>query len=440
MTEILPSTGVLALACVLGVYFIRRFGPSERAVLTVSLFAHLLAAFAQIWITYGFYGSGDMTTYFMYGEILADLIRHDVSRFLPEVTKLFFQEDANLPVAVLGAGSATGTMSAVAGLFFLILGNSKYASCILVASSAFFGKLALYTVARKHFSSKLRPHAAACVLLIPSTVYWSSGMIKEAVAFAALGVLVRGLHLIIESGRLSVGFLTAAPAAVVIGLVKPYVLFPLAVGAGFWFYCYRAMSRRRAGFRPLYVGLSVAAAAGGVALLSVLFPRYSMDNIAAEAAMLQQVGAEVDGGSNYQIADAQRRSLLGQLGFAPVALFTALLRPVIFEARNLLMFLSSLETTLLTLLFVRILALRSWLRVWRSVVREPFLIFSGIFALLFATAVGLASTNLGTLSRYRIPLMPFFALTLLGMWYGPRSRTESPPQRKRHPSPRLDRY
>ncbi|MCA1554934.1 MAG: hypothetical protein LC737_11195, partial [Chloroflexi bacterium] len=35
-----------------------------------------------------------------------------------------------------------------------------------------------------------------------------------------------------------------------------------------------------------------------------------------------------------------------------------------------------------------------------------------IFTLLFALLVGPATPNLGTLSRYRVPLMPFFIGTL----------------------------
>jgi hypothetical protein len=35
--------------------------------------------------------------------------------------------------------------------------------------------------------------------------------------------------------------------------------------------------------------------------------------------------------------------------------------------------------------------------------------------LLFGTGVGLATTNLGTLMRYRMPLIPFFAMLLVAL-------------------------
>ena len=45
--------------------------------------------------------------------------------------------------------------------------------------------------------------------------------------------------------------------------------------------------------------------------------------------------------------------------------------------------------------------------------KTPFLVFCLVFVITFGLAVGLASTNLGTLSRYRAPLLPFFAVLLL---------------------------
>jgi hypothetical protein len=48
-----------------------------------------------------------------------------------------------------------------------------------------------------------------------------------------------------------------------------------------------------------------------------------------------------------------------------------------------------------------------------QLVTRPFLGFCAVFVLLFGTGVGLATTNLGTLVRYRMPLIPFFAVLLV---------------------------
>ena len=106
-------------------------------------------------------------------------------------------------------------------------------------------------------------------------------------------------------------------------------------------------------------------------------------------------------------------SLAGRLAYAPAALVFALFRPTLFEVRDLLILANSVETTLLSLLFLRMVLTRNLRNVRRQVIEDPFLVFCIVFVVAFGTAVGLASTNVGTLSRYRAPLLPFFVALLL---------------------------
>jgi hypothetical protein len=94
-------------------------------------------------------------------------------------------------------------------------------------------------------------------------------------------------------------------------------------------------------------------------------------------------------------------------------LLTSLFRPALFEVRNPLMLANALETTVLTFLFVRIFFTRNLGSVRRQIANDPFLVFCVVFVIAFGIAVGLTSTNLGTLSRYRSPILPFFAVLLL---------------------------
>ena len=47
------------------------------------------------------------------------------------------------------------------------------------------------------------------------------------------------------------------------------------------------------------------------------------------------------------------------------------------------------------------------------VARSPFLFSAVVFCGVFGLGVGLATANLGTMSRYRAPMMPFYVTTLL---------------------------
>ena len=62
---------------------------------------------------------------------------------------------------------------------------------------------------------------------------------------------------------------------------------------------------------------------------------------------------------------------------------------------------------------LRFLLRESLSKAMARVRNSPVLMFCATFVVTLGIAVGLATTNLGTLSRYRMPLVPFFATLLL---------------------------
>ena len=133
---------------------------------------------------------------------------------------------------------------------------------------------------------------------------------------------------------------------------------------------------------------------------------------------MQEVGARTEGGSNYAIGNPEETSLLGQLVFTPVALLTSLFRPFLFEAHNVVAAINGLEMTVVLWLWIRIVWIHGLRGSWRLLRRSPVLVFCVAFVVLFGLGVGLATTNLGTLSRYRVPMMPLYLLILAMLWPG----------------------
>jgi hypothetical protein len=70
------------------------------------------------------------------------------------------------------------------------------------------------------------------------------------------------------------------------------------------------------------------------------------------------------------------------------------------------------ETLVITILVFRLVRNNPAGLVQR-VRQSPALMFCAVFVMTFGVAVGLSTLNLGTLSRYRIPMMPFFFVLLL---------------------------
>jgi len=391
---------------------------------------HVGFACAQVPIAYSFYGGSDVFMYFSYGEILAQMMERDPLHVIPEVTALLLHNPHRLPINIIGAGTATGSMSALAAWSFYLIGPSKYAAGIAFAMLSLCGKIALYRVFRANVDSDFRWLVAIATLFVPSFVFWSSGLIKEAVAIAGFGWAIFGIHLWIEEGRAIPGWLLMVAGAVPILLFKAYILFPLVLAGGSWYYWARSLKRGRVRIRPAYVAIAGVLGVGGIALLGQYFPEYAPDTFSGRTYALQEIGRGMGGGSNYALSGEIPTTFAGQLAYSPAALLTSLFRPAIFEVRNLLMLASAVETTVLTVLFVRIPLTRSLRSVRRQIMDDPFLVFCAVFVIAFGIAVGLTSTNLGTLSRYRIPILPFFAVLLFVLGRPHRARSPAKDVRK----------
>jgi hypothetical protein len=196
-------------------------------------------------------------------------------------------------------------------------------------------------------------------------------------------------------------------------LVKAYILFAFALAVAAWIYASRTWRGRVPTLRPLNLALWVALALGALSLLGKLFPQYAMDALSDQAAYYQDMGQQVRGGSSYELIAPQDASLAVQLLYAPLALITSLYRPFIFEGSNPQTFINALETTTLLWMSLYVLTKIPFKTWWGALLSSPLSIFSLLFVASFGVAVGLMTTNLGTLSRYRVPLVPFFASLLV---------------------------
>lgn len=201
-----------------------------------------------------------------------------------------------------------------------------------------------------------------------------------------------------------------------IAYTKPYILIAGLVAMAALDVLRRLNRSRNVLAVPVLVVFGLVLTAGIVIALGELFERFAVDNLVDEAARLQGSSRTTTGGTDYSLGDPSERTLLGQLAFAPLALATALFRPFFFEVRGALPLLNAMETLVFALLFIRWLA-QERSKVLKSLISEPWLGFSAAFTLVLGLGVGLSTTNLGTLSRYRMPLVPFFLLVLL---IGPR--------------------
>ena len=383
-----------------------------RDFAVMSVAGHLAATIGMAWLVVNQLG-GDMLRYEKDGAELANLMWRD-SRMVGEVMNLFFQVDHMLPRRLVGAGTSTGSMVALSAFVTSIVGTGIIVVASVFSAASYLCRLLLFKVARRWFPAVRPDYVFYAIMLVPSVMVWSSGIFKEAVAVSGICLLVWGFDVLMARTRLFAAAMAIFVGCWAIYLFKTFFLVPFALALGLQIYASRASARGGGKWSFGFGQLIFGAALGifGLVALSSVVPQLSIQQLSEQASHLQQIGQSVRGGSSYSLTDILPNTAFEQMAYAPVAIFTSLYRPLLVEAKNAIMVVNSLETTFLMVTSMLLLRGR-WSDRLAIVTRSPALLFCMVFVLATGLGVGLATTNLGTLSRYRMPLVPLFALILV---------------------------
>lgn len=400
-----PLVGVLVLLLAL-----RSMDRMERRLVLLGFGMHIAGTFALALYSERIFTRGaDMIGYLMTGKQIAFVIDTNPIRWGLETIKLALQLDNDLPVEVLLPGTSTGTMSAVSGLLTWMVGDAPSGVCLLISFLAFWGSVALYRAVRWNLEPFEREPALVGILLMPSAVFWTSGVVKEALVVGFMGILCKGLSDLLAHRRL-VGLVPLLLGIAGVVISKPYVLVALLIATGGWFY-----AKRTGRIHFAYKLVVSAAIAGGLVAIARYFPEFSPEKIFESVSRSQSnFSLSTDAGSNIAFGDeGAPTSLGGQLKWAPIGLMNSLARPFLFEVRNAPMLLAASEMTLVVVVALLLFKRHGAARLFVEVRQRPALMFAAFFVLTMGTFVGLATTNLGSLSRYRVPMMPMYAAAIL---------------------------
>jgi hypothetical protein len=210
-----------------------------------------------------------------------------------------------------------------------------------------------------------------------------------------------------------VTWLSLVVGSLLIVLIKGYIFPVLGVSMGVWYFLKSFTAQRGPiAFKLWHVAIAIGLMLVVIVGSGLLMPQFALDNIEEQVANAQVIGERVTGSSGYTLG-ATAGDSSSQLLLAPLALLTSLFRPLLFEVSNPLILFSALEMSFFVAFTCIALYRRKITGILSETFRRPILGFCLTFVVAFGTGVGLATTNLGTLVRYRMPLIPFFAVLLV---------------------------
>src|SRR5258708_9902267 len=306
-----------------------------------------------------------------------------------------------------------------AGILDLLTFSTYSATAVLFAVVSFIGAWMLFLTFYNKYPELYR-WIAAGALFIPSVFFWGSGLLKDTIVLAALGVATFELDRLLIRRRISVFHIFLLLASLyVIFSVKKFVLQAFLPAAILWIYMGRIQAIRSIALKvmalPFILVLCALVAYYSVVKVGEGDKRYAAGKLSQTAritAMDIRYQTGRDAGSGYTLGEMDG-SFIGMLRLAPNAINVSLFRPYLWEVRNPLMLLSALESAGFLFLVLYVLWERrsSALKAFAN----PDIAFTMVFSIFFAFAVGVSTFNFGSLSRYKIPLLPFlfFALALI---------------------------
>jgi hypothetical protein len=399
--EILANIIVSGLGLIYFLWRVDKDPPEHRTGLRLGVVAHVV--FPQIlWWIANDRNEGDQFMFYGLGQDLLDGFNYDPDRYGPEILQHL-------------TGESTSFMIGCAAVLLAVVAYPTAAN-VVVSFFALAGQLMLYRGLREHLPKEQQGAAVIACLLVPSASFWTSGLVKEAFAFAGLGMAILGASRVV-SGSTQRGVALIVLGALITARAKAYVLYPLFAAIAVWWMWARQSETQRSAIlaRPGRLVALLLVAALGFVLLNYFFPRFSPQEFGQEASRMRLLARSAGGGSVFALSSEETvdESLTGQLTLAPIGVLNALFRPLPFDVRNAIMVPAAIESTVILFMFGRVVFGPGMRVALARTFASPMLLGSAVMVLLFSVAVGLTTLNFGTLSRYRTPMLPFLVLWLL---------------------------
>ncbi|HEY4930154.1 MAG TPA: hypothetical protein VII23_01175 [Terriglobales bacterium] len=375
-------TPLFVVACAVGFMPLWRGNPYLKRLLMTGLLARLAVTSLYIWIGVTVYGgSVDAFHYWAMGmQVVRDFSVVGWSAFQPPFW-------------------STNLINNLCGFIQLGTGNTLPGLFVLFSLAALWGGYFFYRAFCIAFCTGDTALYGMMAVLLPSILFWSSAIGKDALSQLFIGLTAYGFARVCQRLEMRSLLICALGIAGVLA-VRPHIAAMLAVAVALPF----AIGKGRGGWANLAAKIVLIPVLVGVSLWVV---GQAGEFLGLETADSQSGIEKVDvltkgtqiGGSAFNTG----QSVVMRVAESPFLIF----RPFPWEVNGTMAAVASLEAVGL-LWFAWKRRRRFWaaVRQWR----EPFVAFIFMYTLVFSVAFAAATSNFGILVRERIMMVPLLLM------------------------------
>ena len=266
---------------------------------------------------------------------------------------------------------------------------------------AFMGSLQLAKVFYAISRSKLKSYVV--IFLLPSVIFWSSGVFKESILLFGLGTFVYHFYQLSigESRNKSVFILILSSGILIVMKLYIFAAFlPVCIA----YYISRNWKKVFLSYASVF-GLFLLLALG----LGAIFPKYSFIHLIVDKQRdFINLAHFYEVNSAFQM-DYLAPTLWSLIRAVPEALLNVFTKPWLSEVNSLLFIPPLIENLVL-------IAFAIFCLIWRKKLNSKelnFFVLCLIFTFVVFIVIGLTTPITGALVRYKIPVMPFLWMALM---------------------------
>lgn len=377
----------------------------------------LLGAIFFALLTQYYYGYGDTLTY--YRESL--LMREAVAQNKISIIEIFTYDYDFLREKYDWRGGSAESGFLVEKITFILtyFSFSRFLlTACLMTGLTYFGVFKLFQMFVSIIPDK---HKAISyfVLFFPSLVIYGSGIFKDPVCFSALGWLFYATYEMIRRKKLTfLNILIWGCSFWIILSIKSYIIAAFMVPLCFSLAMKTLKNVKSVLVQVVVFPLLIIMIVGAYVLFSAdideMLGEFAVEKL-AENVQGQQKGyasLEADAGSNFDLGEMDP-SMAGIAKQIPKGIIVTFFRPYIWEVRKLIIAATALESLFILLFTIFTIFKVGVLQFLKYIFTDSDAFLCIIFALLFGGLVGISTLNFGTLTRYRIPVIPFYLFGIL---------------------------
>jgi hypothetical protein len=363
--------------------------PRLLRILRWSLALHLLSAPAQIFVVNHFYhGVADYNQYLHASSAIGNNFRH-------------------FSFTIKGSGESLhligdGALTIVGGVVMTIVGSNQLAVFLVFAWLSFLGALGFYRAFSITFPDADKHRYALMLFFLPSLLFWTADLSKEAVLTLSLGIASYGGARALQ--RMPGGFLLIVVGGIIGLFVRPneVALFLGAFAIAMVFRT-RGTGKMR-GLRRVGSWIFLVVVVVAAAQLASKQLHLSTKSLGGALGSINK-----NNGSAASITNSGNVPYSHNPLTYPRDIYEVLFNPLPITARSTTQLVAALENTVVVVLILK--SLRNLRAVPRALTTRPYVLVCLLYTLAFFYAFA-ALGNLGLITRERTVLFPFMLVLM----------------------------